>query len=80
MLLNARAFSTVLNCAARGLVVDMLRCWRHLCACCGRKEFLNELAGVLMFGLDNAVVLCKVRDKVLSCCCAMMCRNCLLVP
>jgi hypothetical protein len=26
MLLNARAFSTVLNCAARGLVVEILRC------------------------------------------------------
>jgi hypothetical protein len=73
MLLNAFAFSTVLNCAARGEVVEMCRRWLQDCACCSRglRCGRHDLLSVLATGLGRVAVLRSVRDRV-----AMQMRCC----
>jgi len=73
MLLKAFAFSTVLNCAARGKVVEMCRRWSQDCAGCGRCG-RHDLLSVLVVCFGRMVVLRSVRDRV-----AMQRRCCVIV-
>jgi len=73
MLLKAFAFSTVLNCAARGEVVEICRRWLQDCARCGRCG-RHDLLNVLAAGLGSVVILRSVRDTV-----AMHRRCCAIV-